>query len=194
VRGRGPAQPHRIERDRQGEYEVKSRRGALDPSLRQRARQRRDEHFGVLRERAYTVACGLVGVMEQGGNNMGPVVTKIIRANGGAGPEPWCGDFVAYCYRNAGSHGVDRTWASVHECGNDPDVHRVGRPERGDLVRFTFDHIGMYVRDVDGGTIETIEGNTGASGAVSDSSTGGDGVYRKHRSRSLVSDFLRVER
>jgi hypothetical protein len=158
-----------------------------------RARHRRDEHFGVLRERAYTVASGLVGVMEKGGNNAGEMVSRIIRGNGGSGPEAWCGDFVAYCYINAGSKGVDRRWASVSQVGSDPDVHRVTSPERGDLVRFNFDHIGMFVRRVDGGTIETIEGNTGKSGAVSDSSTGGDGVYRKRRSSSLVTDYLRVE-
>lgn len=162
------------------------------PEQLARARDRRDEHFGTLRERAYKVASGLVGVMEQGGNNAGPMVKKIIIANGGAGPEPWCGDFVAYCYRNAGSTGVDRIWASVSQIGKDPDVAPIATPETGDLVRFNFDHIGMFVRQVDAQTIETIEGNTGASGAVSDSSTGGDGVYRKRRSRSLVTDFLRV--
>jgi hypothetical protein len=158
----------------------------------ERARERRDQHFGTLRERAYKVASGLVGVMEQGGNNAGPMVSKIIVANGGAGPEPWCGDFVAYCYRNAGSTGVDRRWASVSEIRKDPDVAPVASPECGDLVRFNFDHIGMFVRQIDAQTIETIEGNTGASGAVSDSKTGGDGVYRKRRSSSVVSDFLRV--
>jgi hypothetical protein len=159
----------------------------------ERARERRDQHFGTLRERAYKVASGLVGVMEQGGNNAGPMVSKIIVANGGAGPEPWCGDFVAYSYRNAGSTGVDRRWASVSEIRKDPDVAPVASPECGDLVRFNFDHIGMFVRQIDAQTIETIEGNTGASGAVSDSKTGGDGVYRKRRSRSVVSDFLRVK-
>jgi hypothetical protein len=162
------------------------------PEQLARARDRRDEHFGTLRERAYKVASGLVGVMEQGGNNAGPMVKKIIIANGGAGPEPWCGDFVAYCYRNAGSTGVDRIWASVSQITKDPDVAPVSAPETGDLVRFNFDHIGMFVRQVDASTIETIEGNTGSSGAVSDSSTGGDGVYRKQRKRSLVTDFLRV--
>jgi hypothetical protein len=52
----------------------------------------------------------------------------------------------------------------------------------------------MFVRDRGDGTIETIEGNTGASGAVSDSRTGGDGVYRKVRPKSLVKDYLRVHR
>ena len=147
-----------------------------------------------LREKAYAVAVTLVGVMEQGGNNRGPVVSKIIAENGGTGPEPWCGDFVAYCYRHAGSKAVQRLWASVYYLGRIAGLHRTSAPERGDLVRFTFDHVGMFVRDRGDGTIETIEGNTGASGAVSDSTTGGDGVYRKVRSKSLVQDYLRVER
>jgi len=147
-----------------------------------------------LRERAYSVAKGLVGVMEHGGNNQGAVVSKIIRANGGSGPEPWCGDFVAYCYRLAGSRAVTRSWASVRLLGGVSGVRRTTAPRMGDLVRFTFDHVGMFVKDNHDGTITTIEGNTGASGAVSDSATGGDGVYRKVRSKGLVQDYLRVSR
>ncbi|MBE2316553.1 CHAP domain-containing protein [Solirubrobacter sp. CPCC 204708] len=188
-----------VEKVRGGLITVGVQEIVADPKVRnaqqrERARARRDVHFGNLRERAYKVAEGLVGVMEIGGNNAGPMVSKIIVANGGAGPEPWCGDFVAYCYRNAGSQGVDRVWASVRQLGLDPDVHQTPDPERGDLVRFSFDHVGLFVRRVDANTIETIEGNTGASGAVSDSRRGGDGVYRKHRAASLVTDYLRVER
>ena len=146
-----------------------------------------------LRHRAYKVAAGLVGIMEEGGNNAGPMVSKIITANGGVGPEPWCGDFMAYCYRLAGSKSVTRAWAVVRWLGAVAGVTRTSSPQRGDLVRFTFDHVGMFVKDNGDGTIETIEGNTGASGAVSDGD-GGDGVYRKTRAKSLVSDYLRVAR
>lgn len=146
-----------------------------------------------LRVRALNVAESLVGVMEVGGNNRGPMVTRIIRANGGVGPEPWCGDFCAYCYRQAGSKAVTRSWASVRLLGSVLGVTRVQKPLAGDLVRFTFDHVGIFVKD-QGAFIETIEGNTGASGAVSDSSTGGDGVYRKRRPKSQVNDYLRVSR
>ena len=132
--------------------------------------------------------------MEHGGNNMGETVTKIIRANGGEGPEPWCGDFQAYCYRHAGSKAVTRAWAAVRLIGGLAGIRPTSSPLRGDLVRFTFDHVGMFVKDNGDGTITTIEGNTGASGAVSDSSTGGDGVYRKIRSKGLVNDYLRVTR
>jgi hypothetical protein len=147
-----------------------------------------------IRLKALKIAEGLIGVMEQGGNNTGPIVDKIIRANGGAIGEPWCGDFVAYCYRLAGSKLVQRGWASVSMLGALFGIRRTSSPRRGDLVRFTFDHVGMFDKDNGDGTITTIEGNTGASGAVSDSATGGDGVYRKVREKGLVNDYLRVTR
>jgi hypothetical protein len=145
-----------------------------------------------LRIRAYNAAKHLVGVMEQGGNNQGPMVTKIIRANAGSGPEPWCGDFVAYCYRQAGSKRVTRSWASVALLRGVLGIVATSKPQTGDLVRYNFSHVGMFVRDLGNGYIETIEGNTGATGAVSDSATGGDGVYIKHRPKSLVKDYLHV--
>ena len=153
----------------------------------------RKKQLDTLQKRALRAADALVGVMEQGGNNTGPMVNKIIKANGGDIGEPWCGDFIAYCYRQAGSKAVTRSWASVRALGGLGGVRRVTKPMPGDLVRFNFDHVGMYVKEA-GMFIETIEGNTGASGAVSDSKTGGDGVYRKRRAKSLVNDYLRVTR
>jgi hypothetical protein len=147
-----------------------------------------------LRLRAYDEAVKLIGVMESGGNNRGPVVDRIIRANGGSGPEPWCGDYMAYVYRLAGSKTVVRAWAAVRFIGYVTGQSIVSKPAKGDMVCFKFDHVGMFVRDLGGGYIETIEGNTGASGATSDSSTGGDGVYRKRRHKSLVSRYVRVHR
>ena len=153
----------------------------------------RKKQLDTLQRRALRAADALVGVMEQGGNNTGPMVNKIIQANGGDIGEPWCGDFIAYCYRQAGSKAVTRSWASVSALGGIGGVKQVKTPQAGDLVRFNFDHVGMYVKEA-GMFIETIEGNTGASGAVSDSKTGGDGVYRKRRAKTLVNDYLRVTR
>ena len=39
---------------------------------------------------------------------------------------------------------------------SDPDVHRVDSPECGDLVRFKFDHVGMFVRHVDAGHLHHV--------------------------------------
>jgi hypothetical protein len=147
-----------------------------------------------LGSRALAEAKKLVGIMEQGGNNVGPKVSAIIRAQGGTPGEPWCGYFVAYCYRRAGSSAVEWRWAAVRLLSAVSGVKRTSSPRAGDLVRFTFDHVGLFVKDNADGTITTIEGNTGASGAVSDSRTGGDGVYRKIRPKSQVHDYLRVTR
>jgi len=127
--------------------------------------------------------------MESGGNNRGAKVEEIIRANGGVVGEPWCGDFVAYVYRKAGSKSPTRSWASVALLGSVGT--RVSKPVAGDIVRFNFGHTGIFWKDA-GGEIITIEGNTGSSGAVSDSSSGGDGVYIKRRAKSLVTDYRHV--
>lgn len=114
-----------------------------------------------------------------------------------------CGDFVIVCYRNAGSRLVDRSWAAVRLMAT-AGVRATTDPQQGDIVRFRFDHTGLFdcwcnasgerVVKSKATHLRTIEGNTGASGAVSDSVTGGDGVYRKVRDKSLVADFLRVPR
>lgn len=172
-------------RDKRMRALSRSRRGEL---------QRWRKNANPLRERAYRIARTLEGVSEEGGNNTGKVVDKIILSNGGYIGEPWCGDAMAYCYRNAGSKAVTRSWASVSLLGGVLGVKRTSSPKRGDLVRYTFDHVGMFVRDLGNGEIETLEGNTGDSGAVSDSVTGHDGFKRKVRPKSLVEDYLRVTR
>ena len=153
-----------------------------------------------VRERAFTIAESLVGIMEHGGNNVGPRVSALIREAGGSPGEPWCGDFVTVCYRQAGSKLVDRSWAAVRLMLT-AGVSRTSDPQRGDIVRFRFDHTGLFDCWCDHNGVRaskqaathlrTIEGNTGATGAVSDGN-GSDGVYRKVRDRSLVSDFLHV--
>lgn len=145
-----------------------------------------------LRLRAYDEAMKMVGVMEHGGNNRGETVEKIIRYANGTVPEAWCVDGMIWCYGHAGSKLVKPGYPRAVRFMKVTGVHSVASPAPGDLVRFNFDHTGMFVKDNGDGTITTIEFNTGPSGAVSDSSTGGDGVYRKVRSKSLVSDYLHV--
>lgn len=159
-----------------------------------------------LGQRALLEARKLVGVMEQGGNNRGADVMEIIRGNQGVGPEPWCGDFVAVCYKRAGSTVVQRAWAAVRYLGFLTGMKRVGvrAGREGDILCFTFDHTGLLVGycDADGNKrsagsathVRTIEGNTGATGAVSDSKTGGDGVYVKIRKISDIARCVRVTR
>lgn len=152
-----------------------------------------------LRVRALAEAKELVGTLERGGNNTGPVVDKIIRANGGVIGEPWCGDFVAYCYREAGSKLVTRSWAAVRLllAGSTVRKHENVRP--GDIVRYDFSgpgslsHTGLFVRWLTfGSSFEAIEGNTGTGGSRSDGV--GDGVHVRTRFVSQVHDFRRVAR
>lgn len=147
-----------------------------------------------LRLKALGEAMKLIGVMEAGGNNRGQAVERIIAVGGGLPGQAWCGWFCAAVYKRAGSRAVDWKWGAVRLLSTVTGVRRVSTPLPGDLVRFTFDHVGLFERDNGDGTITTLEGNTGATGAVSDSKTGGDGVYRKVRSKSLVNDYLRVSR
>jgi hypothetical protein len=182
---------------------VKTREGQL--SYARRVVQR---HTPLpLRERAFHEAVTQVGIMESGGNNAGIPLVRYERPNGATGPESWCGDFQAWCYRMAGSKAVTRSWAAVRLLGAVVGVKATKDPEQGDLVRYDFPgeplgHVGMFdcfcnaaggqVPRAQATHIRTIEGNTGSVGAVSDSKTGGDGVYRKVRDLALVHDFLRV--
>lgn len=172
-----------------------------DPSKRTAAQKRRAANLkagsGKLRERAWAEMQKLIDakVTEQGGNNRGPMVEEIIRSNGGVPGEPWCGDTVAYCYLKAGAKSVVRAWAAVRFL--EKLLTRVLKPKRGHVVIYSFDHTGLFDRwapEHGPGWFWAGEGNTGNSGAASDSITGGDGVKLKLRNRSQVSSFRRVLR
>lgn len=145
-----------------------------------------------LGQRALAEARSLIGVMESGGNNRGPLIDKIIRANGGILGEPYCGDGAAYVYRKAGSKAVSRSWAAVRLLGGLSGIKKVSDPKPGDLVRFNFDHVALFEKRLDSTTIQTIEFNTSPGTATSDPGSGG--IFRRTRSTSLVKDYLRVTR
>jgi hypothetical protein len=149
-----------------------------------------------LRVRALKAAREDIGIRETAGNNWGGMVTKIIRANGGLGPEPWCGDAVAYWYRKAGSKVVQRMWAStVWLLAN---LTPVKSPLAGHIVVFHFGsggakHTGLFDEwIVRGQSFYCIEGNTGVAN-VSDAG-GGEGVERKQRSVRQVAGWRRITR
>lgn len=157
-----------------------------------------------MRLRALNIARTEIGIMEHGGNNSGRQVMAIIRENGGTGPEPWCGNAVAHWYRLAGAKSVRRAWAAVRYLGRVGGMKSINARSMkpGDIVVYSFDHCGIldHYADHNGERVPAdrathiiaIEGNTGASGAVSDSKTGGDGIYKKIRNIGLVSRGVRV--
>jgi hypothetical protein len=156
------------------------------------ARLRRANRKPPLRLRAFNHAKAHLHVREQGGNNRGVDVERIIRMNQGVPGEPWCGDFVAAMYLLAGSKSVVRSWAAVRYL--EKLLTATSRPRRGHVVIYDFDHTGMFDGWISGGYFWAIEGNTGSGGAVSDSAGGGDGVHRRKRHLSQVSSFRRVLR
>ena len=95
--------------------------------------------------------------------------------------------------------GPNRRWAYVPWITR-TNVVKTSSPSKGDLVRYDWnrdgvqDHVGLFERWITPGlTFTAIEGNTGKDANVSDSTGGGDGVHRRERSVSLVSDFLKVK-
>ena len=144
-----------------------------------------------------SVAEGQVGVREEG-HNGGEDVRKFQRATWlDPGAWPWCAAFVCWCYqqaskqasapsikrpRTAGAWDFER-WAKDQGVTLfKPSV----KAKRGDIVIFTFSHIGIAVADQDGEVVSTVEGNTNPGG-----SREGDGVYKKTRKASKIRSLIR---
>lgn len=141
-----------------------------------------------------------VGVREHGANNHGPKVQEYQTHDSLPGSGyAWCNSFVDFCMDVSGCEHI------AHKLGRSASVELTFHngvnlgwyrapglaPQPGWLVVYTFSHIGI-VKDPAQGSIETIEGNTGPTGAVSDSKGGGDGVYDKIRSTSLVRGYIAI--
>lgn len=127
--------------------------------------------------RALNEARKLLGTLEQGGNNRGPTVDKIIRENGGTPGEAWCGDFDAHCYRKAGSKSVTRSWAAVRFLGRISGQGRIKTSQlrAGDILIWD-GHTNLFAgwATSSGGRtgrakathVRTIGGNEGTPGGV----------------------------
>ena len=166
-------------------------------------------------KRLIEIATREVGVHEVGGNNRGPRIAEYQSATWlKPAPWPWCAAFICWIIREwlklpevqvamsltgtraieawrprtAGAFEFER-WA--REKGL-PVLPRKTKAKAGDLVIFDFSHIGIVLKDQlgDSATIETIEGNTNATGQRD--STAGDGVCRKRRSVSAVRSLIRL--
>ena len=158
-----------------------------------------------MRLKALADARGDVGVTESGGNNRGDGVEQIILRGGGRVGDAWCLWAVIKWYRAAGSKANwSVTWGGVRNIKFVDGVKRVLIPLAGHVIEYTFEHTGLFVRfcNAQGQRrprilathILAIEANTGNSGAVSDSVTGGDGVKEKIRSKQLVLAYYKVTR
>lgn len=173
-----------------------------------------DVEFGEIVAR---IARSQVGVREVGCNNCGPQIREYQAATWlTPGAWPWCAAFVCWCVREAidAAGGVrfarPRTagawdlenWATDRRqsdgapnrrSGGQPAGVRMIKPlgshqaSPGDIVVFTFSHVGIAVGQNPDGSLQTVEGNTNAAGARS-----GDGVYERRRARSQVRSLIRM--
>lgn len=112
----------------------------------------------------------------------------------------WCAAFVCWCVREAmGSEKYTFTrprtagaWDFENWCRSVDNSVKLRKPhkndiKRGDIVVFTFSHIGIAVSDISAdGMVTTVEGNTNGAG-----SREGDGVYRKQRHSSKIRSVIR---
>ncbi|MBA3841904.1 MAG: CHAP domain-containing protein [Actinobacteria bacterium] len=117
---------------------------------------------------------------------------------------PWCAIFVSYCFDVGAGTVLCRGWhgAGVGRRGVayvptlSAWLRATGRaveePRPGDLVVFDWDggapdHVGIVIRALPAGGLETVEGNT----AVGNDADGGE-VMRRRRTADQVALFARV--
>lgn len=157
------------------------------------------------------IALAQVGTHEEGGNNKGPMIVEYQKATWLApAPYPWCAAFMCWCLQQflAGSYPLFVTNVEDIEKWRCRNASAFGwikwatnkgltvldnkQPAKaGDIVVFTFSHIGLVTDDQLPGKdyIETVEGNS-SSHVVADS--GQDGVWKHQRSISLVRNYIRL--
>lgn len=152
------------------------------------------------------LAEGEIGVTEVDGSNCGPRVNQYKEACPDLPSKvgwAWCAAFICWLVREAmrickvdESATFKRPKTAVAydfanwslRQGKETQTKRDpgGDIKAGDIVIFTFSHIGLAVEDASGSTVETIEGNTDAQG-----SREGGGVFRKTRKLSQIRARIR---
>jgi len=151
------------------------------------------------------IAEGEVGITEGARNNTGEDIQKYKEATWLApGAWPWCAAFVCWCMQQAlGQHpitGLRRPQTAAawgFEDWADKEAKAVlhkpaGTVQKGDIVCFTFSHIGIAIADEAGGSVQTVEGNTNVAGERDGGGRTIDGVYRKTRAKSLIRSNIRI--
>lgn len=155
------------------------------------------------------IAAKYLGVRETGNNRAGSSneMLEIFEAddlviNGKTDGYPWCAAFVSLCVQklcqSSPYYGtltpprepsVNRfltLWAKQNNCLTFSPTSKIYTPMAGDIVVFTFSHIGI-VESVNGNVLTTIEGNTNAAG-----SREGVTVARKLRNISIIRSVIRL--
>jgi|TARA_R110000765_G_scaffold14881_1_gene43090 hypothetical protein len=151
-----------------------------------------------------SLARGEIGVSEVDGTNCGPKVDEYKAATWLDADKgwPWCAAFICWLVRE-GRLGEDikfsrpqtagawdfENWAKK-EAAHGIDLRKPTNEDikAGDIVIFTFSHIGLAVKDIDpSGYVVTIEGNTNGAG-----SREGGSVLEKKRHVSKIRSRIRI--
>jgi len=155
------------------------------------------------------IAAKYIGVKETGNNKAGDSKELLaifksdsLTVNGVTDGYPWCAAFVSFCVQkllnNSPSFSMTtppkeasvsrflNVWAKNNNCLVFPRNSEFFTPQKGDIVVFTFSHIGI-VESVNGRMITTIEGNTNDAG-----SREGSVVARKVRINSIIKSYIRL--
>ena len=158
---------------------------------------------GNIPEKMVQLAREEIGVSEVDGTNCGPRVDQYKAATwlDASKGWPWCAAFICWLVREsiededvkfkrprtAGAWDFEN-WAK-QQIANGVDLRKPTNEDikAGDIVVFTFSHIGLAVKDIDSrGYVKTIEGNTNGAG-----SREGGSVLEKTRHVSSIRSRIR---
>lgn len=151
-----------------------------------------------MREAFVEILRGEIGVREQGGNNRGPRVQEYQDAASwvdGTG-WAWCAAFICWGFdrlaerfklpfatpEGAGAFWFE-DWARQQKL---PVFSGKAKVRRGDLIIYSFSHIGCATSDEKDGLFLCVEGNTNDGG-----SRDGDGVFERRRMKNSVRSIIR---
>ena len=159
---------------------------------------------GNIPEKMVQLAREEIGVSEVDGTNCGPRVNQYKAATwlDASKGWPWCAAFICWLVREsiededvkfkrprtAGAWDFEN-WAK-QQIANGVDLRKPTNEDikAGDIVVFTFSHIGLAVKDIDSrGYVKTIEGNTNGAG-----SREGGSVLEKKRHVSSIRSRIRI--
>ena len=159
---------------------------------------------GSVAEKRVSLAREEIGVSEVDGSNCGPRVDEYKAATWLDADKgwPWCAAFICWLVREA-IEGEDvkfkrprtagswdfENWAK-QQSTNGVELRKTTNEDikAGDIVVFTFSHIGLAVKDADSsGYVVTIEGNTNGAG-----SREGGSVLEKKRHVSKIRSRIRI--
>lgn len=159
---------------------------------------------GSISEKMVSLARGEIGVSEVDGTNCGPKVDEYKAATWLDADKgwPWCAAFICWLIREAIEEDVKgfqlprtagawdfENWAKK-ESTHGVELRKPTNEDirAGDIVIFTFSHIGIAIADVDSsGYVKTIEGNTNGAG-----SREGGSVLEKNRHVSKIRSRIRI--